>query len=295
MGDQAFCYASADDGVRCAGAIGGVDYGRRFAPVAGQIGARQILVSPTGNNDHGNEVCILKTDGTAACMGANFHGEIGTGDSLPTTVYVTWGGRSDLVAFGTGTYDSYCALTTGGLVTCAGVIENKVRPEDSGVHSSFWIDTAGHVVFDDPVVLRPGETRTECLVFGAGLRCGPRTFGTADTVVEGGALLDAGGLSYCTVNIGCTSCWLGANGNVTCARCAGGATGACETQQRFTAGPVLHLATNFYTDSACAILADGSIWCFGSNERGKLGTGDTAPLTEDTQVAPPGSALVRCE
>jgi hypothetical protein len=60
-------------------------------------------------------------------------------------------------------------------------------------------------------------------------------------------------------------------------------------------GKVLHLAGHTYSDSLCAIYNDGSIWCIGSNDEGKLGTGDTNPLTVETMVAGPGTALVSCK
>ncbi|MBN2196910.1 MAG: hypothetical protein JW751_29165 [Polyangiaceae bacterium] len=60
---------------------------------------------------------------------------------------------------------------------------------------------------------------------------------------------------------------------------AGGAPAACPAPQR--AAPS-SLATG--TTHTCAIRADGTLWCWGSNERGQLGLGDRGDRSEPAQV-----------
>jgi alpha-tubulin suppressor-like RCC1 family protein len=60
------------------------------------------------------------------------------------------------------------------------------------------------------------------------------------------------------------------------------------------AGTILYVSTNFYTADVCAVAADGSLWCFGPNSNGELGTGNTDPVTVATQVQPPGSVFTAC-
>jgi alpha-tubulin suppressor-like RCC1 family protein len=62
----------------------------------------------------------------------------------------------------------------------------------------------------------------------------------------------------------------------------------------FTTGTVLAIAGNYYTDSLCAVYNDGSIWCVGSNDQGKLGTGTMTTLQVETMVQPPGSVDTSC-
>lgn len=73
------------------------------------------------------------------------------------------------------------------------------------------------------------------------------------------------------------------------------ATMTCNYGPRFAPGQVLWFTASDSSDSMCAIYSDGSVWCIGSNDDGKLGTGDTRPLEIETRVAPPGSARVACD
>lgn len=70
---------------------------------------------------------------------------------------------------------------------------------------------------------------------------------------------------------------------------AGGAVG-----KSFANGTVLSVGLNFYGNNLCAVYADASLWCLGSNTNGMLGTGDTDPRTTATMVQPPGSVRLGC-
>ena len=109
-----------------------------------------------------------------------------------------------------------------------------------------------------------------------GLVCGGTSFGPTNGTVVSGLQMFAG-MSNVT-------CWLDSAGTV-----------GCTTGPRFEAGKVLFLAASAYSDSLCAIYNAGSIWCIGSNANGKLGTGNTAPLSTEPMIAPPGTARVRCD
>jgi hypothetical protein len=271
MGTTGFCYLAAEDDVKCSGMIGGVDYG--FTPTdTGQTGAEQIMLF----FGIGDGMCITKTDRTVQCMGTNTNA---FGDTLSTT-FGPWTARNDFAAIASGTWDQICGITTSGQVYCGGRGDPDFGNPPIAVgepgQRSLWVDGFGIAQLSDISVLRPAESRTECQVRAHGLDCWGTSFGpTNGTVVSGGQMWT--GISPVT-------CWLDSTGTV-----------GCSIGPRFAPGKVLFLAANFYSDSMCAIYNDGSIWCIGSNDNGKLGTGNEAPLLTETMVAPPGSARTRCD
>lgn len=65
MGNVGFCYLAASDDVKCAGRVGGIDYGMTHASI-GQTSATQIMIMFQDNG-----MCVVKTDHTVLCMGTN--------------------------------------------------------------------------------------------------------------------------------------------------------------------------------------------------------------------------------
>lgn len=272
MGGTGFCYLAADDNVKCAGLVGGTTYGMTLAPI-GVGGVEQILLMFLDNG-----MCVTKTDHTALCMGTNTNA---LGTASPS--FTRWTARTDLAALGSGTWDQICGITTAGQTYCAG----KATPEygqpavavGTTGQTGLWVDTTGAAKLSDATVVRPAESRTECQITTAGMKCGAATYGPTNGTIVSGTLTASAAAGAAPV-----PCWLTDNGTVT-----------CSSGPRFAAGKVLLLAANYYSDSMCAIYNDGSVWCLGSNTNGKLGTGNTTALATATLVAAPGSARVRCE
>jgi hypothetical protein len=271
MAGTGFCYLAADDNVKCSGVIGGVNYGMTPTNV-GQTAVEQIMVFFSDNG-----MCVTKTDHTVLCMGTNTNA---FGNTI-TTTFTRWTARNDLLAIASGTWDQICGITLTGQVVCGGLgspnFGNPPVMVGPPNQTSLWVDTSGSARLSDTSVLRPGESRTECQVRATGLICGAAPFGPTDgTVVSGSSSSGAGPAG--------STCWLDSAGSV-----------GCTNGPRFAAGKVLFLAMSYYSESLCAIYNDGSIWCIGSNDDGKLGTGNTATLATETMVAPPGAARVRCD
>lgn len=271
MGGTGFCYLAADDNVKCAGVIAGVDFGLT-ASNTGQTGAEQIMVFFLNNG-----MCVTKTDHTVMCMGTNTNA-LG---NMTSTTFSRWTARDDLAAIASGTWDQICGITLAGQVYCGGLGNPNYGNPPIAVgavgQSSLWVNTSGAARLSETAVLRPGESRTECQVRATGLVCDGTSYGpTNGTLVMGSQSSSGGGNGF--------TCWLDSAGTV-----------GCTTGPRFEAGKVLFLAMSYYSDSMCAIYNDGSIWCIGSNANGKLGTGNTAALATETMVAPPGSARVGCD
>jgi hypothetical protein len=270
MAGTGFCFLAADDSVKCAGVIAGLDHGPRPTDI-GVTGAEQIMLFFLDNG-----MCITRTDHTVHCMGSNTNA---FGNTLSTT-FSRWSSRSDLAAIATGTWDQICGITLTGQVYCGGLGNPNYGNPPISIgqpgQTGLWVDTGGAARLSDPAVLRPSESRTECTVHADGLICGGTPHGPGNgTVVSGGRSSGSGGDF---------TCWLDSAASV-----------GCTTGPRFEAGKVLYLASSYYSDSLCAIYNDGSIWCVGSNLNGKLGIGNTADLASETMVAPPGTARVRCD
>jgi len=279
IGDQATCFVAADDSLRCAGVVYTKSFGPRFVDT-GQNGVDQILIGPTFNIANGNQLCIHKTDGTALC--------IGFGNVIKAADFTQWGTLNNLVAIGTGTFDQLCGIDQTGKIYCSGsgIGTTPVVQDGGKLHSFFWQDTFGMLKADDLSVLRASAGRTECQVQAAGLRCFAGTFGTAGNVVDGSEVASVAGVGMPD------ACWLTSEGKVMCAR--HDMMGNVSMKPAFSGGTVLSLAANLYTNSMCAVFNDGSLYCVGKNDQGKLGTGDTVPLTTETMVQPPGTVRINC-
>jgi hypothetical protein len=271
MAGTGFCYLAADDNVKCAGVIGGVNFGMSLGST-GQTGASQIMVMFLDNG-----MCITRTDHTTLCMGTNTNA-FGAGGT--STTFTRWTAHADIADIGSGTWDQICGITLAGQVFCGGTAPLTNPPANIGPpgQTSVWVDTFGMARLSDTAVLRPAEGRTECQVKANGLVCaGLGTVGPTNGTIVMGSQVGGGGMSN-------DACYLTSDGTVT-----------CTFGPRFEVGKVLFLAESFYTDSLCAIYNDGAVWCIGSNSNGKLGTGNNATLTVETMVAPPGSAHVACD
>ncbi len=279
MGDQAMCFVAADDSLRCAGVVYMKNFGPRFT-ATGQTGVDQILLGTTTNITTGNQLCIHKLDGTVLCTGF--------GNVVKSADFTPWGTLKNLVAIGTGTFDQLCGIDTTGKIYCsgAGISDTPVVQDGGKSHSFFWQDTYGTPRADDPSVLRVSAGRSECQVQASGLHCPFATLGTPGSVVDGSVVESMNG------DQNREACFLTADGKVTCAR--RDIHGMYTMQPVFTRGTVLSLAANYYTTSMCAVYSDGSLYCVGSNDLGKLGTGDTMALATETMVQPPGSVRINC-
>jgi hypothetical protein len=267
MAERGFCFLAADDNVKCAGTVGGKQFGANFQLI-GQRNATQILLF---TSDKG--MCVTGADHSVVCMAS----DPATFGFPSTTQFVPWISRTDVAAIGTGTGDQICGISLAGQVFCGGNGFTN-PPSNVGVNGNnrFWIDSFGTVQVNDVVAFRPAEGRGDCSVGTAGLICRDKTFGPAGGKVVSGTQ-KAGGPSA-------SACWLTSDGSVN-----------CDTGPRFEVGKVLLLAQSSYTDSLCAIYNDGSLWCIGSNTLGKFGTGNDLTLASETMVAPPGSAHVACD
>jgi hypothetical protein len=280
ISDQALCFAGSDNRLHCAGQVGSRVFGASFVD-AGLEDPRQILITATFNVPEGNAMCVVVGDGSMQCLGhRNAHGELGTGDTNPVDAFTAWGGRHDIVRGATGSGDQFCVVTVDHAVYCAGYAFTPV-PSYQGRASAMWNYGALHL--DEPGVFRVSPGLANCRVQSVGLLCDwPSPQGPPGHTVTGGQVLtpyDGEG----------TACHLDDDANVACFSVAT----SVETPL-FAQGKVIELLTNYYSEAICAVYADGSLWCIGPNQNGKLGVGSVTELSVETEVAPPGSVRPPC-
>jgi hypothetical protein len=308
VSDHAVCYENSSDELVCAGFTYMTQYGSTFVPT-GQTGVDQVILSATFNSDTGNAVCVHNTSNHVLCFGdGNSWGQFGNGDPSPAATWVQWGGASATFArIATGTWDQMCALDLAGSVYCSGLYFGTMTmmpmgltfgtsPElqpSSGPATAVWVDPSGMANIDDSATFRASDGRASCTITVAGLACSEvngATFGRAGAVVSGGPTGGSNG----DVD---EACWNESDGRAWCAidPSAGNQFIAPAATPVFAAaGTILYVSTNYYTSNVCAVAADGSLWCFGPNSNGELGTGNTDEVTVATQVQPPGSVFTAC-
>jgi alpha-tubulin suppressor-like RCC1 family protein len=221
------------------------------APVQGITGATAVAVGDSAR-------CALLTDGTVRCWGANSYGDLGDGMTTDSSVPVAASGLTDAVSICKGR-DHSCASLRDGSVRCWGANAFGENGDGTLLASSFPVAVSG-------------------LSNATAVACGAN--GT------------------CTVlNDGSIQCWgfggagnFGAVGNPAVTRdCIWDPTfgvrapfdpqptitfeGKCSPTPVQIPG-IAHAATVAVGfDDACAVLSDGSVQCWGSNDLGQLGDG----------------------
>jgi alpha-tubulin suppressor-like RCC1 family protein len=195
----------------------------------------------------GAHTCARLADGTARCWGSNFAGELGSGTvseagfdggngAIAAMPSVT--GVATVAAGGVGQTDDFsCAVLAGGSASCWG----SNRYDQLGRVSEAGVDLASH---PDPETV-PGLSGIEDIRCGGGHACA--------------LLADGGGVS----------CW-GYNAQGQLAQFdAGPFTPTPGLAGLPATMPVTQIATGqFHT---CALLADGTVWCWGEDSEGQLG------------------------
>jgi len=184
--------------------------------------------------------CAVLNDGAVLCWGNNEDGQLGNGTTEDSLTPVPVAGLSDVSSVSLGTSSS-CALTNAGAVFCWG----------SNVEGQIGDDRA------------------------CGMRCPlPQQVSGFESGV---AQVDVGGLHACALtNAGAVLCW-GFNFD-------GQVGDGTEDNIRIVPTKVVGLEDGVdavsvgggFRGHACALLADGTLRCWGDNEVGQIGDGTTS-------------------
>ena len=203
--------------------------------------SRQAANAIAAGSSH---TCVRVEDGSVRCWGQNSAGQLGDGttESRPSPTPVQRLANVNLTGVVTLTagLDHTCALKSTGRVVC-------------------WGDnSSGQLGLGDSAITRRVRATTEI---------------TLDAVVA----IAAGGFHTCALRVnGRVSCW---GDNVS------GQVGDNSNVRRFAPVPVVTGIANFPLENVrsiiagfahtCALLATGNVLCWGNNDNGQLGTGDT--------------------
>jgi serine/threonine protein kinase/alpha-tubulin suppressor-like RCC1 family protein len=254
-------------------------------PVGGRFGEQFALAAG------GTHTCLIASNGTTYCWGANNAGQLGTGatQTRATPAEVSGTARFSSIAPG---LSHTCALTARGSLYCWG--NNESGQLGDGSHSGH--DTPARVA---------GSPALTSVVSGAGFSCGLTNDGQALCWGAGshGQIGDGAKserTTPATVSTRITFASLAAGWNHVCALSENGAAycwganddgelGDGTNSDRSTPTPV-HTTLRFTSLSAgaghtCGTTSSGTIYCWGDNRYGQLGDGGHAAHTTPVAVA----------
>jgi alpha-tubulin suppressor-like RCC1 family protein len=263
----------------------------RPVSVPGITGAKAIAAGDEFN-------CVIKSDNTVACWGANNFGQLGNSSTVQSSAPVNVTGLTGVSDISLG-YGHGCAVSSGS-VKCWGYNEygqlargggNLSFPVDVGISGATQVSTSDI----STCALASGGVR--CWGYGAyGLGNGTNTNIHYSPITPNGlgsgvsALASSGGSNsghHCAIKGGAALCW-GRNDY--------GQLGEASTTYRnvpyqvsgLTSGVTKISKGGFHT---CAIVS-GSLSCWGYNNNGQLGLGHTSTRFTPNTVAMPAGRTV---
>ncbi len=268
-------------------------YGQRGGSGDSRVPAR-IEGGPFSEVCTGEEhTCALRTDGVALCWGANTNGELGVGDraprTTPTPVTVEPGERFVSIACGGKTT---CGISANGELTCWGDNTEAQLGALAATASVLPVRVAPGLRVGQASV---GQAHVCAVALGGGLWCwgrnSERQAGDSDAYQVRAPLAIDPANAYLQVSAGQRhSCAIRRDGRLVCwgdqqVRLLGSdPTAATAGGPRPVGSDADYAQVSVAWFHSCARKRDGSIWCWGRNAEGQLGTGDFNPRNVPTRV-----------
>jgi alpha-tubulin suppressor-like RCC1 family protein len=234
----------------------------------------------TGLSARALHTCATLAEGTLTCWGGAAAAWTPAPVASPT----------DAAAVAAGA-DFACALRAGGGIACWGQNLNGQFGNGSTLATPADMTALAVAV---PRALVTGAAHSCVLLADGTVRC----WGANDRLQTGSATaqavpvdvqlarsavaLDAGGANACAVLVdGKAACW-GDNAN---GQLGSAAPAESEIPVAVGGGTLTDLVGIAAGPHACAVRADGTVWCWGRNANGELGRGSTTPASDPTPLA----------
>ncbi|MFT7622817.1 MAG: alpha-tubulin suppressor-like RCC1 family protein, partial [Myxococcota bacterium] len=247
--------------------------------------------------------CLVRFDGTLECQGDNSSGQLGAGDTAPTSQIVIVAGLTAVVGVAVGD-EHTCALQVDGHVYCWGFNEHlAVGLGDDFVLTPSLLTQLDGSPFDDAVKIFAGGEHN-CLLRGDGTawcwgfnwagQLGA-TAGAVSPVPVAVDVSDAGGFTDLALGTDHT-CGLSVDGRIFCwgvnndGQLGLGLGSGFSEPLPVDTGIAQAVDVTAAASHSCAALANGTASCWGRNDSGQLGANvatlsSKVPLTVVEQVA----------
>jgi alpha-tubulin suppressor-like RCC1 family protein len=298
-GDEFGCALLGDGTARCWG-LG--ESGQRGDGTLTQMATVPVAVSGLNSavaiTAGYNHACALLADGTMRCWGSNVYGQLGdpstppAGSSLPVVASAI----TSAVAITAGAYHT-CALLVDGTLRCWGQNDLGQLGDGTSSSSSTPVTVRGITGATD---VRGGGQHTCALLVDGTVQCWGNNYqgqlgdGTATPSftpvrvvgITGAIAVAAGWQHTCAVlRDGTVQCW---------GEDVFGQLGDGTMRNSSTPVPAAGIAgavgvTSGWWHHSCALLADGTVRCWGVNDWGQLGNGTTA--SSSTPVTMTGTGV----
>ena len=253
QGEAVRCWGRGADGRLGLGAVnnvGDTELPTAALTVAGLGLSRQLAAG-------GAHTCAIDSGGAVRCWGRNDHGQLGLGNTVPIGDDESPGTAVPLAMPAT-------QVVTGDAHTCALLSDQTVRCWGAGADGRLGYGSTADVGDDGSLAVQ----------------------GAVDV---GGAVrqLAAGAVHTCALlTTGAVRCWgAAARGQLGYANVQAIGDGEPPRAAGDVPLPGSAIAITAGGDHTCALLADATVRCWGANESGQLGTGDTEDRGDDEPLA----------